>query len=59
MDDMRDDLFPELTVTCPLCETDLVVAPGLNAADTLWMHEHDCREAIFGDLALGWREQAA
>jgi hypothetical protein len=55
---MADDLYPHFSVQCPLCEVDMDVAPGLNAADTLWMHEHDCREALFGDAAT-WREQAA
>ncbi len=56
---MADDLYPTLSVVCPLCESEMDVAAGLNPADTLWMHEHDCRESLLGhDFAPSWREVA-
>lgn len=34
--------FPELSILCARCSSDVAVPPGLNALDAAWMHEHDC-----------------
>jgi len=53
---MVEDLFPELSVVCPMCELEIDVPAGLNPADTVWMHEHECREALLElSSAPAWR----
>jgi hypothetical protein len=56
---MSEDLWPTMSVVCPLCDAELEVPSGLNAADILWMHEHDCLAQILGeDYTPSWREVA-
>jgi len=56
---MSEDLWPVITVVCAICESEIEVPAGLNAADALWLHEHDCREQILGEsFYASWREVA-
>lgn len=56
---MFEDLWPVITVMCAICEYEIEVPAGLNAADALWLHEHDCREQILGEsFYASWREVA-
>jgi hypothetical protein len=46
----QEALFPEVSVVCTTCDGALLVGPDLSPIETLWLHDHDCSEALFGAL---------